>query len=300
MSSSIRGTYEFEITKEGNVISNSHNLEKLRELFLDKAIVNNALGPGDPGDFDYGAWHILCHLAAACAVFRRPSGELLWVEISHLPVIDIYTATVTVECSRENVTTFPLNSSEGKALLDGPTMLGFVEGTSLGHISARSVRDTADKFNNNLRQDYEHDVESPKDGGRVWEHWCTVRDIRVGNIVGTSVLRAYLDIVAICGGHFVGVVGRGRGDYDHPIQLAALVNAGLLSVEEALVEITPIEIPNESEQLICSSNPRQCVIGARLMNWSPSRIAYQMFNRSIGSWCNTIRLREYLTHKEKT
>jgi len=284
MQLSERGTYKFEVIGDGNVVSTPSNLEKLRALFLDKTIINNALGPGDPGDFDNGAWHILCHLAAGCAVMKRPSGEVMWVEISHFPAVDIYTATVTVECPSEDVTTFPLDSVEGRALLEGANLLGFVEGSSLGHISARSVKDSPDKFNNNLRQDYEQDVESLKDGGRVWEHWCSVRDIRPGNAIGTSVLKAYLNMVAVCGGRFVGIVARGRSEYDHPIQLAALVKSGFISEREALVEVFPIIIPREAELLIYIASPRECITAAKSLAWPASGLSYHMFARRVDKW----------------
>jgi len=294
MQFSERGTYKFETSGLGNVVSNTSNLEKLRALFLDKAIVNNALGPGEAGDFDFGAWHILCHLAAGCAVMRRPSGEVMWIEVSHVPAVDIYTATVTVECPSEHVTTFPLDSVEGKALLDGATLLGFVEGSSLGHTSARSVKDSRDKFNNNFRQDYDQDVESPKDGGRVWEHWCTVRDIRAENTIGTSVLKAYLNMVAILGGRFVSVVARGRTEYDHPAQLAACVKAGFISEDEALVDVTPTMIPVEVEPLIYSASARECVMAAKSLAWSALGLGYYMFTRRIDKWNPIDRVRKQI------
>ena len=129
------------------------NLGKLCALFLDKEIVGNALGPGDAGDFDNGAWHILCHLDAGCAVVKRPTGELMWIEISHVPIADVDIAAVTIECPNEHMTTFLLDSLEGRTLLEGANPLGFVEGTSLGHISARSVKDPEDKLNGCLRHE---------------------------------------------------------------------------------------------------------------------------------------------------
>ena len=290
----IRGTYEFEISNLGKVVNSLANLEKLRNLFLDKDIINNAVGPGEPGDFVNGAWHILCHLAAGCAVMRRPFGEMMWVEISHVPAVDIYTATVTVECPSEDVTTFPLGSVEGRALLGDANLLGFVEGSSLGHISARSVKDSPDKFNNNQRQEYDQDVESPKDGGRVWEHWCTVRDIRPGNAIGTSVLEAYLNMVAVCGGRFVAVVARGRTDYDHPTQLAAMVRAGFISHDQALVDVTPTSIPMEVEPLIYTASPRECVMAAKRLAWPASVFGYYMFARRIDKWNPIDRVRKQI------
>jgi hypothetical protein len=53
-------------------------------------------GPGDAGDFDYGAWHVACHLVAAGGAMRS-SRHLMWLEISHNPVANDYFANVTEE-----------------------------------------------------------------------------------------------------------------------------------------------------------------------------------------------------------
>lgn len=73
-----RGIYNFEVSDRGNVIYSQNNVELLRNLWLDRQIINETeLGPGDPGDFDYGAWHIACHLVAADGVRRTKNGRLL-------------------------------------------------------------------------------------------------------------------------------------------------------------------------------------------------------------------------------
>lgn len=215
-----RGAYRFEVLATGNLIDNEANLEKLRMLFRDDRIIAGAWGPGDPGDFDHGSWHILCHLAAGAGVLATGAG-LAWTAIAHSPVSDIYHATVTFQ-QGVSPQTVPLRSAEGSTLVTNASCLGFVEGSSRGHISARGVRDPASAFNGWPRQDYDRGVHDPADGGTVWEHWSTTRDIRESSAIGSSVLSAYLSLVATLGGRFVGAVARGRREHEHPRQLVAL------------------------------------------------------------------------------
>ena len=72
MAKKTRGLLKFQINNHGKVISNKENLDNIRRLFLDRRLINKELlGPGNKGYFDVGAWHILCHLAAGCAVFKK-------------------------------------------------------------------------------------------------------------------------------------------------------------------------------------------------------------------------------------
>lgn len=289
-----RGISKFEINNNGHLLYHDSNLEKMRKMFLDRKLINGALlGPGDPGDFDLGAWHVLCHLAGGCAVYRK-SGKFLWVEISHIPDVDLYTATVTVEVCDEPVSTFPLHSSEGSALLEKAELVGFVEGSSLGNISAKDVTDNEIIFNKWKRQDFNLDPDSKSDGGRVWEHWCTVRDITPNARIGLSVLKAYLAMVSFCGGRLTSLVARGRKQYHHPEQLTALVKYGFISKEDALLEITPKPIPGNEEFLIYTANPQKCVQAAKLLPWDEHDIAYFMFSRRIDKWNTTNKVRSDL------
>jgi hypothetical protein len=290
-----RGSKDFEVTDGGFLVDNEANLEKLRSLMLDRSILDpNDLGPGDPGDFDNGAWHVMCHLACGCAVFRRAGGTFLWVEISHVPELDIYIPTVTVDAPNEAVKTFPLRSAEAAGLMDGAKLLGYVEGSSLGHTSARGVVDPPSRFNKWLRQDFDQEVGSKEDGGRVWEHWCTVRDIRKGNVIGTSVLKAYLSLVALCGGAFVALVARGRTEYSHPRQLQALVKAGFIAKADALLDIAPKEIPAKAEKVLYKSDPASSISAVKGLPWSDSGLSYYMFARRIGKWNTTEKVKRDL------
>jgi hypothetical protein len=93
-----RGTYSFEVDANGNLLDIGANINRLRNLWLDRTIISaDDLGPGDPGDFDYGAWHVGCHLVAAGGIRQNVNGQMLWLEISYSGSSDEYFASVTIE-----------------------------------------------------------------------------------------------------------------------------------------------------------------------------------------------------------
>ncbi len=279
-----RGISKFEVDSNEHILFTEENFEKLRKMFLDRNIINgDLLGPGDPGDFDTGSWHILCHLVAACAVYRK-SNKFIWMEISHVPLVDTYTATVTIDEDNEPVATFPLLSEQGQLIIKDAELMGFVEGSSLGHISAGDVKDPLGVFNTCTRQEYDQSEESVDEGGRVWEHWTTTRNITQDAPIGSSVLKAYLSIVSQCGGRFVSIVARGRTEYHHPEQLKALMHYGFITEEEGLIDIVPKPIPHDIELALYSSNPRECVNTVKKLPWDKNKISYFMFERSINKW----------------
>lgn len=281
---STRGLINFEIDTNGHVLYTDENLEKLRLMFLDRSIIKDALlGPGDPGDFDKGSWHILCHLTAACAVFKK-SDHFIWMEISHVPLIDEYLATVTIKTDKEIVTTFPLVSEQGQEIIKDAQLLGFIEGSSQGHISARDVIDPPDKFNTCTRQEYDMDEKSLKEGGRVWEHWTITRDITTECTVGTSILKSFLAMVSNCGGALVSSVARGRKDYHHPEQLSALIHFGIIGEKDVIKDMCPIRIPQELEVILNIANPCVSVKAAKRLKWDYSKLSYFMFERRIDRW----------------
>jgi hypothetical protein len=87
------------------------------------------LGPSDPGDFDHGAWHVTCHLVGGCDVRLRADGSLEWLQISHGDRADRYFARVTVLEGR-NSRTAPIDTAEGRILLQESSFFGFFEGES--------------------------------------------------------------------------------------------------------------------------------------------------------------------------
>lgn len=278
-----RGSLGFEVGPDGNLMNNAANVERLRTLWLDRsAIDGELLGPGDPGDFDHGAWHVSCHLVAAGGVRRTADGRLLWLEISHDATRDHYYASVTYANDGEPQT-LPLHSVEGEEVVVGSTLLGFVEGSSTGRISARGAVDPDDAFNGNPRQEYDEPPDSPNEGGKVWEHWCTLRDIRPSAVIGSSVLTAYVALLSVLGDAFAAIVARGRHEYHHPDQLSAMVAAGLISREAAMMSMTATAIPPAAAQAFCLGEAGIALRHCEMLDWAdPPR--YHMFARKINSW----------------
>jgi hypothetical protein len=97
-----RGSFKFDVDENDGALTNSAaNVERLRRLWLDRTeITGDALGPGDPGDFDNGAWHVACHLLGGCGVRQRKDKSLVWLEMSHDPAADLYFASATVRGNR--------------------------------------------------------------------------------------------------------------------------------------------------------------------------------------------------------
>ena len=278
-----RGTYKFELSDDHHLINNGANVQRLRRLWLDRQVINgDNLGPGDPGDFDNGAWHVACHLAGGGGVKRLANGGLAWLEISHNPATDRYFASVTA-LQGFSPRTVPIDSAEGIVLLRDSVLLGFVEGTSLGRTSARFTNDSPELFNLWRRADFDQPPGSTLDGGRVWEHWCTLRDIRPTHAIGTSMLTAFVSLIAALGDHFLPTVARGRRDYGHPVQLRAMVQAGLIGRQAALWKGTPNPIPRSSELMLEEADPITSLKAISSLDWTkPPR--YYMFERRIASW----------------
>jgi hypothetical protein len=287
-----RGSYNFKIEESGLLIDSIENLERFRKLFRDATIIGGNWGPGDEGDFDHGSWHILCHLAAGSAILDTTLGRA-WCGITHSPDHDKYQATITFR-HNEAVRTIPLMSGEGLALAHGAHCFGFLEGSSIGHIAARGVNDSPDAFNGWPRQRFDKDVTSEEDGGTVWEHWATTRDIRPTSVIGNSVLEAYLTLVSCLGGRFVAAVARGRREHSHPEQLVALVRAGFLSVDEALWDVVPEPIPIAAQRLLYEARPKDALAASELLHSAINRQHYFMFERRIGKWSKTDEVKKDL------
>lgn len=288
-----RGTFEFEVTPAGDLVNDAGNVERLRKLWLDRTMIDgDDLGPGDAGDFDYGAWHVACHLIGAGGVRRTADGRLLWLEVSHGPAGDEYVGSVT-EAANGGVRTHRIDSEPGARLLAGSTLLGFVEGNSVGRISARHAQDPPTLFNGWRRQQFNHPAGSNADGGKVWEHWCTVRDLRPSHRIGSSVLRAYVALVAALGDRFVATVTRGRRSYGHPKQLCAMVRGGLTSESSATWDVTPSRIPDAAEEKFLEARPADALAAAAMLQWDGGP-RYYMFARRIESWSDASQVRDDL------
>jgi hypothetical protein len=291
----LRGSFHFDVSQQGDLSWCPDNFESLRSLWLSRTLVDGeTLGPGDPGDFDHGAWHVACHLLAAGGVRRASDGRVLWLEVSYDAHLDEYYASVS---AREGGTvhTEPIESAIRSGLLTGSTLMGFVEGNSTGHISARGVRDAPERFNRSPRQEYDRDVDSPDHGGKVWEHWCTTRDIRPSERTSSSVLRAYVILAAALGERFAAAVARGRRDYAHPQQLGAMVVAGLVSASAAACEMSPHVLTPQAERLLLEASPDDALTAVEALSWeAPPR--YYMFRRRIDRWSDAATVRAALRY----
>lgn len=283
----LRGSYHFEINNSGDIVYSVNNTELIRKLWLDRDIISfDELGPGDPGDFDYGAWHSSCHLVAAGGVCMDTNGNLSLLEIAYNHETGIYLPILILREGSE-ILTIDLNSSHAQKYLLNSKTVGFVEGTSEGRISARGIVDSSELFNNNPRQDYDQEPGSLKEGGRVWEHWCTLRDIRDSSQITSSVLSAYVSLTSMLDDKFPATVLRGRKEYGHPIQLCAMVQAGFISKKSALINLTPKQIPLNVGMKFKTANPKEELEGIELLEWSGNELSYYMYARKIDSWCNS-------------
>jgi len=179
-----------------------------------------------------------------------------------------------------------LGSPEATALLNASILLGFVEGASFGRISAKGVTDPPDRFNGCTRQEFDQPAEGSEDGGKVWEHWCTTRDIRADSHIGSSVLTAFIQLLSVLGDHFVPTVARGRRQYGHPKQLWAMVVAGLTSLDAATRVVTPVAIPAVAERRLAEATPAAALDAVEQLSWN-SIPSYYMSSRRISSWSST-------------
>jgi hypothetical protein len=287
-----RGTYNIETDNNGELVDNTANLDKLRKLFCDGAIINGNWGPGNDGDFDNGSWHILCHLAGGSGVLNTGSGRA-WCGITHLSAADAYQASLVYRRNGSAVTV-PLGGAEGSSLANGAQVLGYIEGSSIGHVAARGVNDPPNAFNGWPRQSFDQNPDNDMDGGTVWEHWCATRDIRSSSVIGSSVLQAYLTLVSRLGGRYIAAVARGRREHDHPTQLVALMKAGLLTCDDATWNISPEPIPQNAQDLLYEARPADALQAAELLPFTPGAQKYFMFQRRISRWSQTDDVRRDL------
>lgn len=277
-----RGSYRFEIDAAGRVTTSSANLSKLASLFRDGAAISGEWGPGNPGDFDNGSWHIACHLVAGAGVLDSPGGRI-WCGITHDPNSDLYRASIVFRDAGQ-VRVEQLGSAAATQRLSAAKVIAFIEGSSQGHIAARGARDASTAFNGWPRQRFDQDVSSAANGGTVWEQWCTTRDIRDTSSIGSSVVAAYLELVSLLGGRFVAAVARGRREHEHPRHLVALVRAGLLTESEATWDITPVAISPAQQQQLYEAREAECLAASMSLTASAQTQTYYMYQRRIDRW----------------
>lgn len=264
----------FEVRADGALIPSDANVSALRELWASRP---DGMDVG-PGVGAAGAWHVACHLVAAGCVRRGADGQPLWMEISHVSADDTYAATLTSGSDR---TTIALHSAEAQQLLANSALLGFVEGTSEGHITARGVQDAPGRFEGWMRQNFDQQPGSQEPGGRVWEHWCTTRDLVPDSNASVSLLTAYLQLCGAAGDLFAPTVARGRTAYGHPSQLSEMVRAGFCTRESASWRTMPQPIRRDSELLLQEATATASSQAVRRLEWSDDGPTYYMYQRRI-------------------
>jgi hypothetical protein len=120
-----------------------------------------------------------------------------------------------------------------------------------------------------------------------------VRDLRPSHRIGSSVLRAYVALVAALGDRFVATVTRGRRSYGHPKQLCAMVRGGLTSESSATWDVTPSRIPDAAEEKFLEARPADALAAAAMLPWEGGP-RYYMFARRIESWSDASQVRDDL------
>ena len=296
---STRGTFQFQADPQEGLFNLAANVQALRRLWLDRKWVNGeAIGPGDPGDFDYGAWHVACHLVAAGGVRRASDGRLLWLEISHEPSRDEYFASLTRK-RPSGIETLPLDSAEGLEALADSELLGFVEGNSTGRTSALRLR-LADGLQPLAASGFRSAGDQRcrrRQGLGALVHAAHIRET---SRIGTAVLTAYVSLAAALGDRFPAAVARGRRDYGHPWQLCAMVQAGFVSEQAATWETKPAVIPAADDvPRRAAADPGVAVEVCEKLDWSGGP-RYYMFKRRVERWSETEAVRRDLQEFRKS
>jgi hypothetical protein len=275
-------SYRFQRDPRGRLLETEDNLEEMRNLFLDWDVIGGDGGEGTKAG-DGGAWHGVCHLVAAGVLGVQKNAGLAWFEVGWDQKLGRYGALVVRQDGSgvqiENIT------GQGKAWADKVRIVAYVEGNSCGAISNKDAVDPGNSDEHDRRQDYNRfplDFES--EGGKVWEHWCTTRDIRSSGGTGEQVLRAYLTLLAVGGTEFVATVLRGRPYCGHPAQLKACIESGLVTAENASWSGTPEPIPMSAQVLFQYSDPLLSFSACRRLLLADSGRQYFMFQRCIHLW----------------
>lgn len=280
-----QGEYGFEVDGRGHLTDTEENFDRARKMFLDWSLILWHGGPGTV-EGDGGSWHVLCHLAGAAGVFQDEEGRPGWAGITFDAASNAYVATFSFD-EGNRVETLPIASEKANRAMTRFTCQGYIEGASRGHILDRNARDAGDRNRVDRRQDYDMPIGSNDNGGPVWEHWCTSRDIVSPKSLGSGMLREYLRLVSVLGGRFPGVVARGRiePEYSHLMHLRGMVRAGFLTLADVQWDTTPLKISSAAEKSLNEARPADFVKAARTtLKESGKGPRYHMFSRRIASF----------------
>lgn len=271
-------SYNFQ-REDGKLIENEHNLHEIIRLLLDWGIINHNGGEGTRAG-DGGSWHGICHIVAAGVVGQLANGQPAWLEIGWHPIKKRYCPIIVFEDNNE----IRVQDIDGKAKewASRITVRAYVEGNSRGRISNRQAIDPGVPEKNDRRQDYDRfPLDFENEGGKVWEHWCTTRDIKKKDGSGAQVLRAYLALLSVVGTEFAAVILRGRLNYGHPDQLRGCIEAGLITKKDANWLGWPKPIPMDSQILFYYSEPLLSFAACKRLLLKHDQVQYFMFERSI-------------------
>ncbi len=275
-------SYGFQRDPHGRLLETETNLQEMRRLFLDWDIIHDDGGEGTKRG-DGGAWHGACHLVAAGILGVHKNGGPAWFEVGWDQKRGRYDALVVIEDGAgvqiENIT------GRGQSWVDDVRIVAYVEGNSCGAISNKGAVDPGDSDVRDRRQDYNRfPLDFEGNGGKVWEHWCTTRNIRSFGGIGEQVLRAYLTLLAVGGTEYAATVLRGRPYCGHPAQLKACIESGLVTEEDASWPGSPEPIPARAQILFQYSDPLLSFAACRLLSLGDQGRRYFMFQRCIHMW----------------
>lgn len=274
--------YNFQRDAQGRLLETGKNLQEMQKLFLDWDIIEGDGGEGTkPGDG--GAWHGVCHLVAAGAVGLQKSGDLVWFEVGWNQDKSQY-RTLAV---RQDDQSFHIEDITGcgASWADRVRIVAYVEGNSCGAISHKEAKDRGNSDRDDRRQDYNrYPLDFESNGGKVWEHWCTTRDIKSVKGLGCQVLRAYLTLLAVAGAELAATALRGRPYCGHPKQLKACVKAGLATERDASWLGLPEPMPVNAQILFQYSDPLTSLAACQRLPTAKGKKKYFMFQRCIHLW----------------
>jgi hypothetical protein len=268
--------------------------KKLRKHLLNWEAIDRDGGPGAMDD-GRGCWHVFCHLAAASAIYRMPSGTAAWVGVLFDAGRQRYFAAVCADL--DGGSSLPLKSAAAREMIACGKWHSYLEGASRGHILDRTAQDPGDSEKDDRRQDYDQNANSPMDGGPVWEMWTVSRDIRPSARLGSSLVDAYCELLSVLGGRFAAIVARGRmePEYGHLRQLCAMIDAGFVTPSEALTDIDAIAIPPAIERVLLEATPRAFAEAANMIARTRRKPCYFMYGRKLSSFAPASLLRRLVS-----
>ena len=279
-----RGSLQFQITPAGDLQNPRPTCGCSRQLWADRTLIRgDDLGPGDPGDFDHGAWHSSCHLLGAGGARRATDGRVLWLEVSHARARDEYFASVTFRDSGKPQTV-PLDSAEGRdAGRAIALLLGSWRGTRpAGHRRAMSSMRPTGSISGGGRISTSRSPRSSK-AGRSGS--TGVRSATCGRPTGLGCRRSRptcrssrrWEIGSAPRSRAAGAITATRSNS------ARWSTPGFVGKDSATWNATPTPIPAAWNRCSWTPNPSEALAAVEQLDWEkPPK--YFMFERRIKSW----------------